>query len=116
VRPSKYGHHPAVRGVDGDAAQATDLTAAATDSRRATQENDIPHGGHRRDLHFGPQFDLSIVVHGGYRGERPRHGLRPQLAVGAEDEPPDAHLSGLELETRKVSNTAAVLTHMGAKQ
>jgi hypothetical protein len=116
VRPSKYGHHPAVRGVDGDAAQAADLTAAAPDSCRAAQENDIPHGRHRRDFHFGPQFDFSIVVHGGYRGERPRHGLRPQLAVRAEDEAPDAHLGGLQLETRKVSNPVTVLTHVGSKQ
>jgi hypothetical protein len=116
MRPSKYGYHPTVRGVDGDTAQATDLTAAAPNSRRAAQQNDIPHGGHRRDFHFGPQLDFSIVVHGGDRGERPRHGLGPQLAVGAEDEAPDAHLGGLQLETRKVSNPVAVLTDVGAKQ
>ena len=73
-------------------------------------------GGHRRDVHIRLQLDFPIVVHGGDRGERPCHGLRPELAVGAEDDASDAQIDRLQLEARQSSDAASRLAYVRSKQ
>ena len=116
MRPPEHFSQASIRRVQAHADEASDFATGATQAHRAAQEHDVRNRWQRRHRHFRPQLDLAVVVRQVDVGERPRHGLRSELAVGAEDDPSNLEAGGLELESRQASHAMAVLANVSAKQ
>lgn len=99
-----------------DADEAAEVPPDAPEPGGAAQDDHVTHGGHGRDIPVLSKLHLSVIVDEADRGERPRRDLRPELAVGAENDAPDSKTGGLELEARQTSHAASMLANVGPKQ
>src|SRR6266850_3212468 len=113
---SEHAEQTAIGWIEVHADEASDLATAAAQPHGAAEEHDVGNRRHRRHRHVRPQLDLAVVVGEVDIVERTRHRLRPELAVGTEDDAPNLEAGRLVLESRQPSDATAVLANVRSKQ
>ena len=111
--PQRSGERT-VRQVDVDAGQAAGVAVPSIHARGAAEQDDVVYRGKRRALN-GRQRDVA-VGHARDRVQRSRVRMRTEIAVAAEDNPPDSQRLGFKLKAGQPSHGVSLLPNVGPKQ